>query len=135
MFTYIILICRALNTVFSLFFHFLFSKIYFLFFHSSFLNFCNSGSEEVCIINNFIFPFLCPSPSKGRELWNVLYYDIYICVTNSWYTENYSKEPGFRSYKSRHCAYIIHSVKTQSKLRESAGIAHFIKPYRDPVHW
>ena len=32
---------------------------------------------------------------------------IFIC------TENYSKKRGFRSNKSRHCAYIIYSVKTR----------------------
>jgi len=33
-------------------------------------------------------------------------------------TENYSKKPGFRSNKSRHCAYIIYSVKTRFFKRD-----------------
>ena len=33
-------------------------------------------------------------------------------------TENYSKKTGFRPNKSRHCAYMIYSVKTRFFKRE-----------------
>ena len=37
-------------------------------------------------------------------------------------TENYSKKPVFRFNKSRHCAYKLYSVKTQSLKMEHASI-------------
>ena len=50
---------------------------------------------------------------RDLKIINSQYYFEVIIIEKSSDTENYSKKPGFRSNKTRHCAYIIYSVKTQ----------------------
>ena len=49
------------------------------------------------------------------------------------HTENYSKKPGFCSNKSRHCAYIIYSVKTWFSKNLSVDITKMLKNSTVPV--
>ena len=55
---------------------------------------------------------------NNRE--HLIIYSFYFesCTTINNNTENYSKKTGFRSNKSRHCAFIIYSVKTRFFKRD-----------------